>query len=457
MPLLGIIYAQINKCKHNSSRENFMTKSITSRRDFLKTSALAGAALSSVGTIRSVHAAENNTLKIGLVGCGGRGRGAIVNALQADPNTKVVAVADAFESRARNTAEILADQFEDRASLKNTAFFGLEAYKQVIDLCDVVLLCETPHFRPLSLRYAINAGKHVFCEKPVAVDGPGIRSVLESAKIAKEKNLNIVSGLCWRYDLNVQDMMKRVHDGAIGDVLSVRETYLTSRLWTQPRQENDTEMMFQVRNWYNFTWLSGDYNVEQHVHSLDKALWAFKDEAPFAAYGVGGRMTRTDQPAYGDIYDLMGVVYEYKDGRTIYAFSRQQNNSYNDTDDYFSGTLGNATILRGQITGKNPYEQKKVSSDMYQLEHNELFKAIRTGNTINNGDYMAKSTMLGILGREVCYTGRRITWEDMLNSDVALVPEGYGNDANPPTLPDANGRYKIHLPGEGLGYHQVVR
>ena len=434
-----------------------MSKPLTSRRDFLKTSALAGVAISSVGAIRSVHAAENNTLKIGLVGCGGRGRGAAVNALNADPNSKLVAVADAFENTAKNAATAIANEFEGRVDLKDTTFFGLEAYKKVIDLCDVVLLCETPHFRPLSLRYAVNAGKHVFCEKPVAVDGPGIRSVMESAKIAKEKNLNIVSGLCWRYDLNVQDMMKRVLDGAIGDILTVRETYLTSRLWTRPKTESDTEMMFQVRNWYNFTWLSGDYNVEQHVHSLDKALWAFKDEPPVSAYGVGGRMTRTDQPAYGDIYDSMGVVYEYADGRTIYAFSRQQDNCFNDVDDYFSGTLGNATILRGQITGKNPYEQKKVPSDMYQLEHNELFNAIRNGKVINNGDYMAKSTMLGILGREVCYTGKRIKWEDLLNSDIALTPDGYNADSNPPTLPDANGRYKVHLPGEGLGYHQVVR
>jgi len=428
------------------------------RREFLQTSAVAGAAAYGLSKIKAVHAAENNTLKIGLVGCGGRGRGAVREALTADPNTKVVAISDAFESRANNVANFLQNEFEDRTSLDGTIFCGMEAYKQVIDLCDVVLLCEVPHFRPLSLRYAIEKGKHVFCEKPVAVDAPGVRSVLESAKMAKEKNLNIVSGLCWRYDLNVQDMMKRVQDGAIGDVLHVRETYLTGKLWTTPRESNDTEIMFQLRNWYNFTWLSGDYNTEQHVHSLDKGLWAFNDVPPIAAYGVGGRMTRIEQPAYGDIYDLMGVVYEYPEGRTICAFSRQQDGCFNNTDDYFMGTLGHAQILGGVITGKNPYRQQKVASNMYVQEHIELFKAIR-GNRpyINNGEYMAYSTMLGILGREVCYTGKRITWDEMMNSDVALVPSGYTWDSIPPTLPDENGRYKIHVPGGGLVYHQVVR
>ncbi|MGL6226025.1 MAG: Gfo/Idh/MocA family oxidoreductase [Thermoguttaceae bacterium] len=433
-------------------------KQSSSRRDFLKTSALSGAALYGMQYARSVHAAENNTIKIGLVGCGGRGRGAAANALESDPNVKVVAVCDAFERNAKGAANALKAQYEDRAPIADDCIFsGLESYKQVIPLCDVVLLCETPHFRPLSLRAAVEAGKHVFCEKPVAVDGPGIRSVIESAKIAKEKNLNLVSGLCWRYDLNVQDMMKRVHDGAIGDLLNVRETYLTGKLWQRPKMRGDSEMMFQVRNWYNFAWLSGDFNVEQHIHSLDKAMWAFKDEPPISAYGVGGRMMRTEQPAYGDIYDSMGVVYEYPDGRTIQAYCRQQDNCFNDVDDYFTGTEGFATVLRGEITGKSPYKQAKVPSDMYVLEHAALYNAIKSGNTINNGDYMAKSTMLGILGREVCYTGRKITWEEMMNSDVSLAPTGYTPESDPPTLPDSRGRYKIALPGAGFGYHEVVR
>lgn len=429
----------------------------------MKSTAIAGAAAYGLGSLKGVHAGEDNTLKIGLVGAGGRGRGAAADALNADPNTKLVAICDAFPEKAAEAAASLEEHFEGRVEVKDSTFHGLESYKQVIDLCDVVLLCEAPHFRPLSMRYAVEKGKHVFVEKPVAVDAPGIRSVIESSRIAKEKNLNVVSGLCWRYDLNVQDMMKRVLDGAIGKVLAVRETYLTGKLWTRAKRDGDTEMMHQVRNWYNFTWLSGDYNVEQHVHSLDKAMWAFNDEPPAFAYGVGGRMVRTEQPAYGDIYDQMGVVYEYEDGRAIYAFSRQQDDCFNDTNDYFMGTEGTAMILsKGRnapacITGKNPYEQKPVKSNMYQLEHIEMFKAIRSGNTINNGDYMAKSTMLGILGREVCYTGKKITWEEMMNSETALVPDGYEVNSKPPTLPDPQNRYKVAVPGKGFIYHQVVR
>jgi len=430
-----------------------------SRRQFLKAGALGVAAASSLTSFRTVHAAENNVLKIGLVGCGGRGRGAAMDALTADPNARLVAIGDAFKERADNVARAFkGDQgVGNRIDVTpETTFDGFDAYKKVIDACDVVLLCETPHFRPRSLRYAVEQGKHIFCEKPVAVDAPGIRSVLESAKIAQEKKLQLVSGLCWRYDHNVKEVMKRVQDGAIGDVLAVRETYLVGKLWTQARREGDTEMMFQLRNWYNFTWLSGDFNVEQHIHSLDKAMWVFGDKPPVAAYGVGGRMARTEQPAYGDIYDSMGVVYEYADGRTIYAFARQQDQCFNDVDDYFIGTKGQATVLRGVINGE---PVKKVESNMYVQEHQALFDAIHSGGKtyINNGEYMATSTMLAILGRMVCYSGKRLTWDEAINSEQALVPTGYEWDAKPPTLPDENGRYKVEIPGMGPVYHQVVR
>ncbi|MBR5627546.1 MAG: Gfo/Idh/MocA family oxidoreductase [Thermoguttaceae bacterium] len=432
-----------------------------SRRHFLKSSVLAGAAGVVAGS--GVHAAENNTLKVGLIGCGGRGRGAAVNALKADPNCKIVAIGDAFRENAISAAEGLQSEFEDRVELtEDTIFDGIECYKQIIPLCDVVLLCETPHFRHRSLRAAVEAGKHVFCEKPVAVDAAGIRSVMESAKIAKEKNLNLVSGLCWRYDLNVQDMMNRVRDGAIGDILSARLTYCVGKLWTRPRREDDTEMQFQVRNWYNFSWLSGDYNVEQHVHTLDKALWAMNDEPPIAAFGLGGRMQRTEQPDYGDIYDEMAVVFEYPNGRTVYSYCRQQAGcAWNENDAYFAGTKGFAQILGNShisdLNGNIVYKQEKVASDMYTLEHIALFNAIRNGDAINNGDYMAKSTMMGILGREACYTGSRITWDEALNAESSMAPTGYTWESDPPTLPDENGRYKIPVAGLGKVYHSVVR
>lgn len=437
---------------------------LPTRRTFLKTGAIAGAAISTLGTLRGVHAQENNTIRIGLVGAGGRGRGAVGNALSADPNTKLTAICDAFESNAKNAAAALKKngEFGSRIDVENTTFWGLESYKQVIENCDVVLLCEPTHFRPISLKAAIDAGKHVFCEKPVAVDAPGIRSVLASAKKAKEKGLNLVSGLCWRYHPNVVDIMDRVKGGQIGDVSSVRVTYLTSRPWSRDKVEGDTEMMFQVRNWYNFAWLSGDYNTEQAVHSYDKLLWSFGDKPPVAAYGIGGRMCYTDQPRWGDIYDSHAVVFEYPDGKTGYGLCRQHPNCFNENLDYITGSKGTA-FLNGwgasRIIGENPYTQPRSSHDMYYLEHVELFKAIRSGGEkyINNGEYMSYSTMLGILGREVCYTGKRITWEEMMNSEDSLSPSGYTWKDTPPTMPNEQGHYKISVPGIGKVYHTVSR
>ncbi len=431
-----------------------------SRRNFLKAGAASVAALS-VGVPR-VHAGETDLIKVGLIGCGGRGRGAAANTLNADPNTKIVAVADAFMPNAQGAVEGLKTAFEDRIDVGDRIFAGLDAYKSVVEASDLVLLCEAPGFRYRSLAYAVEQGKHVFCEKPVATDMLGIKSVMESSKLAKEKGLTLVSGLCWRYDLNVKDIMQRVCDGAIGDITSARLTYLTSKLWTRRRQEGDTEMMAQVRNWYNYAWLSGDFNIEQHVHTLDKGLWAMGDVPPTTCYGLGARMQRTEQPEYGDIYDSMAAVFEYPNGTTFYSYCRQQDNCWGENQAYFAGTKGFATILgRGRITdldGKVVYEQERVDSDMYTLEHVELYKSIRGKiDTINNGDYMAKATMMGIMGREACYTGKKITWDDLLKSDMSYRPDSYDWNGKPWNLPDENGRFKIQVPGIGRVYHTVTR
>lgn len=431
-----------------------------SRRSFLKASAVAGAA--SVVAAPRVHAAEDNILKVGLVGCGGRGRGAAVNTLRADENTKIVAVGDAFEANAKGAAEGLTAAHEGRCELEDSVFSGLECYKDVIDRCDVVLLCQAPAFRPASVLYAVEQGKHVFFEKPTATDAAGIRMIMKATEIAKEKGLTLVSGLCWRYDLNVKDMMERVLDGAIGDVTSARLTYLTGKLWTRPRQANDTEMMAQVRNWYNYAWLSGDYNVEQHVHTLDKGLWAMKDVAPATCYGLGGRMQRVEQPAYGDIYDSMAAVFEYPNGTTLYSYCRQQDGCWGENQAYFTGTKGHAKILGGgwikDLDGNVIYEQKPVASDMYTLEHVEMYKSIRGAvDTINNGDYMAKSTLMGIMAREACYTGAKITWNDALNSEKSYAPSEWTENGTPWNVPDADGRIKVQVPGMGQVYHTVTR
>ena len=442
-----------------------MSKKSFSRRNFMKSAALGAAAAGSLSLSRSAHGADGGPLKIGLIGCGGRGRGAAVNTLtaaeQVGVDVELVAVGDAFPENAAGAVEGLKTAFEDRVTVTpETTFDGLECYKQIIPMCDIVLLCETPGFRPISLAAAVEAGKHVFCEKPVAIDAPGILAVLASTGIAKDKNTNLVSGLCWRYDTNVKDMMQRVCDGAIGDIVSSRLTYLTSRLWTRPRKENDTEMMFQVRNWYNFAWLSGDFNIEQHVHTLDKALWAMGNRPPVAAFGLGARMQRVEQPAYGDIYDSMAVAFEYPNGVTHYSYCRQQDGCWGENEAIFAGTKGTARILGGSeikdYKGNTIYKQEKKPSDMYTLEHVAMYEAIKSGTPINNGEYMAYSTMMGILGREVCYSGARITWDEALQGG-AVRPAAYNWETNPPAMPDDQGRYHIHVPGEGLEYHQVTR
>ena len=431
-----------------------------SRRDFMKTGAIVGAtAMSGLSLMRGTHAAEDNKLRIGLVGCGGRGRGAAIDALSADPNTVLVAVGDAFKENAEGAAKLFKanEKYGDRVLVTpETTFDGLECYKKVIEACDVVLLCEPTHFRPISFKAAIDAGKHVFVEKPVAVDIPGIKSVLETAAKAKAKGLNVVSGLCWRYHPAVVDIMTRVIDGQVGKLINIDETYLTGRLWSREAKPDDSEIKFQVRNWYNFTWLSGDFNTEQHIHSLDKAVWANNDEAPISAVGVGGRMCRVAQPEFGDIYDSFGIKYEFAEGVTCHAYCRQINGCYNNTDDYMYGTDGKATVLSHTIEGKNPYKVANTSFNMYQLEHVAFFEAIRgKRDYINNGTYMANSTLMAIMGRMAAYTGKKLSYDDVMKDETALVPSGYTWDSTPPTLPDGQGRYKIALPGikGGYGYY----
>lgn len=420
----------------------------TSRRSFLKATTLAAAA-GSLSIARSAHAAGDDVLKIGLVGCGGRGTGAAANALAADPNTKITALGDAFEDRMQSSRAALQKREPERVDVPDDhCFVGFDAYQKVIDSgVDVVLLVSTPHFRPQHLKACIDAGKHVFCEKPMAVDAPGIRSVMASAEAAAEKGLSIVSGFCWRYHPAVQATMQQVLDGAIGDVLCMQETYLTGALWHRGRQPDDTEMVYQMRNWYYFDWLSGDFNTEQHVHSLDKASWAMGDKPPVRAWGLGGRQVRTEMPKWGNIYDHHAVVYEYENGARAYAYCRQQEGAYRDVSDLFIGTKGRADILGNRITGETEWRYDGPGGNMYELEHVALFKSIRDGKPINEGNRMAVSTMLGILGRMVDYTGQAITWDQAINSELLLAPKEYSWDAEPPVVPDEDGQYPIAMPG----------
>ena len=423
-----------------------------SRREFLKTSsaALGAALVGGLAVDRTAHAAGSDTIRIGLIGCGGRGTGAAANALNAGKDVKLVAMADAFADRAEGSLGRLKKLKPDQVDVApERVFAGFDAYKKLLQTdVDVVVHATTPHFRPEHLKACIAAGKHLFCEKPVAVDAPGIRKILAACELAGKKGLNVVSGLCWRYHTGVQETMKRVHDGAIGRIVAIQTTYNCGPPWfrNKPRESGWTEMECQMRNWYPFTWLSGDHNVEQHVHSLDKAAWALGDEPPARAWGSGGRQVRSDV-AIGNIYDHHAVVYEYEDGVRVFSHCRRMAGCYNDVSDHILGTKGSCDVLKNRIKGETEWRYDGPKCNMYDREHEALFDAIRSGGTINDGLRMANSTMWAILGRMVTYTGKALTWDKAINSTEDLSPKRYAWDAEPPILPDAHGQYPLAVPG----------
>jgi myo-inositol 2-dehydrogenase / D-chiro-inositol 1-dehydrogenase len=393
----------------------------SSRREFLKTSTIAAGALAgSLAFSRSVHAAGDDTLKLGLIGCGGRGTGAANNALNADQNIKLVAMADTFEDKIKNSLNQLTKELKEKASDKIAVsedhhFSGFDAYQKLIDSgVDVVILATPPHFRPTHLKAAVAAGKHCFVEKPISTDAPGVRSVMATCEEARQKNLSIVSGLCYRYDIAKREVYNRVFDGAIGDILAMQVNYLTGTLRYNGRKPEWSDLEWQLRNWQFFTWLSGDHNVEQHIHSLDKAAWAMHDEPPAKCMAVGGRQMR--DPSYGNVYDHFATVYEYPSGQKLFSRCRQMDGCDGEVTDFLFGTKGIASLMSHKIEGENKWHYSGKAPDMYQQEHDEFMASIRAGKPINNGEYMCRSTLMAIMQRMSAYTGKQITWDQALNS-----------------------------------------
>ncbi len=405
---------------------------LTSRRDFLKTSstaALAGTLAAPLLFPSNARAASpGDTLKVGLVGCGGRGTGAAAQALKAESDVQLTAVGDAFEKPLANALKAIGGEAgPDKVKVpRENMFAGLDAYQKVIASgVDVVVLASPPGFRPVHLRAAVEAGKHVFCEKPMATDAPGVRSVMESVRIAKEKKLALVAGFCWRYDYPRRELFRRIHDGQIGDVRAIYGTYLTGPVKPMPpastRPEGITDLEWMVRNWYNFNWLSGDGLVEQAVHTVDWLAWAMKDEPPARCTAVGGHQVPANG---GNIYDHIEVNYEWENGVRGFLAQRQIPGCYNENFLTVIGSKGMGRIdSRGvSITGEKAWRYQGEKPDMYQVEHNELFASIRGEKPINDGDRMAKSTLMGIMGRQAAYTGDQLTWDMILNSKQVLVP-----------------------------------
>lgn len=430
------------------------------RRDFVKNTTLLSAGMLlptlDVGVMANVF--ENKTLKLALVGCGGRGSGAANQALQADDNVELIAMADAFEDRLTSSLNNLSEKYEGTGKIKvkeKHRFVGFDAYKKAIDLADVVILATPPGFRPQHFAYAVENNKHVFMEKPLATDVPGIRKVLEMAEVAKSKKLNVVVGLQRHYQENYLQTLDLLKNDSIGKIVSGQVYWNSAGVWVKPRKPEYTEMEYQMRNWYYFNWLCGDHILEQHIHNIDVANW-FIGEYPVSAQGMGGRLVRTGKE-YGEIFDHHFVEFTYPSGAVVASQCRHQPNTMYRVGEAFQGTKGTVvtndagTAKIFDIDGKELHSiSNSEGHNPYQEEHNRLFASIRNNEVINNGEYGAKSTMTAILGRMATYSGKVVTWEEAMKSELSLVPEELSWDANPPVMPNEDGTYPIPIPGKSI-------
>jgi predicted dehydrogenase len=416
-----------------------------SRREFLKSGTVAAAGLALAGGLniaRTAHAAESSELKIALIGCGGRGTGAAVNCLDSVENIKLIAVADAFADRAKGCAEELKKKYGAKIDLpEDRIFVGFDAYQKAIAAgADVILIATSPGFRPIHYAAAIAAGKHVFMEKPCCIDAPGFRTLLATNKIADEKNLKVVVGLQRRYQASYINGMKKIHDGAIGDLILCQAYWNGGEPWFRERKPEMTEMEFQMRNWYHFVWLCGDNICEQHVHNLDVCNWA-KNGHPVEANGMGACVQRykhrDPKKGSGQIYDSHFVEFTYEDGSKMYSQCRQIPNTWNSVTEMVFGTKGKSNCQSGGHNARNPYEQ----------EHIALFDAIRKDEKHNDGHYGATSSFTAVLGRMANYSGQVVKWDEAAAKGPSEMPPKFAFDADPLAMPDKDGLYSIPVPG----------
>lgn len=424
------------------------------RRQFIKTSTAAavGSVLAAPGILgtKSSAASPGDEIRIGLVGCGGRGSEAAMNALRGDKNATIHAIGDIYAEQIDTKLGHMKRDADLGSRVKvddNRKFVGLDAYKAVIDSgCDVVLLATPPGFRPLHMKAAVAAGKHMFIEKPMATDAPGLRSIMESVAEARKRDLAICAGFCWRYSSPQRALYQRMHSGEIGNITSMYATYNTGFLWDRSSPKDVTPLQKQLRMWYYYTWLSGDHLCEQAIHAVDWMQWAMKDAVPVKCVAHGGRQVRTAEK-YGNIFDHFEIVYEYANGAKGFLFARQQAGCANDNSATYFGTKGTGRDLgfSGTMTldekGERNWRYSGPKPLMYDVEHAEFFASLRSGKHINDGDRMATSTMVGIMGRMAAYTGQEITYEQALNSQEKLVPDNLTWDSPAPEV-------KVAMPGQ---------
>ncbi len=418
------------------------------RRDFVKRSTIATAGASALmASGNFAYAGGTDTIRLGLVGCGGRGTGAANDCYRSSDGIELVAMGDLFQDRMEESKEQLKERLGDSFQVdQDHTFLGFDAYEKVLDSdVDLVILATPPAFRPQHLRAAIESGTHVFMEKPVAVDPTGIRSVIESSKMAEDKGLAVVAGTQRRHDPAYRAAMKRIHDGAIGDVKTAQVYWNQGGLWHHERKPGMSDMEWQVRNWLYFTWLSGDHIVEQHVHNIDVANWALQDH-PVKALGVGGRQVRTD-PSYGHIFDHFGIEFQYENGARVYSMCRQQEGTPSRVEEHIIGTKGTSDG-HSKIEGETNWTYEGEDVNPYVQEHADLVASIRNGDPLNEGQRVAESVLTAIMGREAAYTGQEITWDDVMNAELDLGPDTYKFSSLPiPDVP-APGQTKLNRGGK---------
>jgi myo-inositol 2-dehydrogenase / D-chiro-inositol 1-dehydrogenase len=419
----------------------------SSRRDFLRTTtaAVVGGTLASTVNLPGAFAAGSDEIRVGVIGCGGRGTGAIGNVLASAPGVRLVAVGDLFPDRLEESLKNLAKLGDKVAVPKEQQFTGWDAYQKVI-ASDVnyVILASPPGFRPTHLQAAIAAGKNVFTEKPVAVDAAGYKTVVAAAEVATQKGLGVAAGTQRRHHAAYREAMKRLHDGAIGDIVAIRAYWNQGGLWNKPREAGWSDMEFQLRNWLYYTWLSGDHIVEQHVHNLDVGNWGMNG-IPARVFGVGGRQART-APEYGHIFDHFGLEYEYANGVRMQSMCRQIPGTPGLVAEAFVGTKGTMDTQDGrryEISGPNAWKWSGEFIDPYQQEHTDLIESIRAGKPFNELKQVADSTLTAICGRESAYTGKVVTFDQYLATDHNISPAklDFGPIATPP----------VAVPGSGTG------
>lgn len=420
------------------------------RRGFLKTSStiVAGAAAHSLPISWSVHARGDDVIKVGLIGCGDRGTGAAVQAMQADPGVRLVAMADLFEDVLKTKRKVLRETNPSQMMVDDDhCFVGFDGYQKLIDSgVDVVLIANASRFQATHFETCVNAGISTFVEKPAAMDPPDVKRILAAAKKADKKGLRVVSGQMWRYDPAVQETVKRIHDGAIGEVVAIQVTTHRSNFRLRPRKPDQSEIEYQLYNWTHFSWLSGDFLTASLVHHTDLAAWVMKEEQPVTAFGMGGRAAPFGEE-HGDCFDHNAVIYEYANGVKLFAFLIVQPNCYTEVSDIVMGTKGRAHLQKGRIEGQNPWRYRGKKGNPYQIEQDELFASVRSGKPINNGRYMALSAMTGIMGQIATYTGKKIDWDQALNSGHVFGPAECDFSTEPPVKPRADGTYPVRVPG----------